>query len=86
MEKISSIRDLVNLWPTRFELARDLISTCSSLKVTEAQVHKWAKNGSIPPKYHHSILKAGRARGFNFDADLIVELHAPGREVRVGAS
>ena len=79
MDKISSIRDLVNLWPTRSELAQDLMSACSSLKVTTAQVHKWAEKGSIPSKYHHPMLMAGRGRGFGITADLIVSLHAPKR-------
>ena len=81
MAEISSVRDLVNLWPTRSELAQDLMSTCSSLKVTTAQVHKWAEKGSIPPKYQHSILVAGRRRGFDITAELIVSLHAPERTV-----
>jgi hypothetical protein len=81
MEKISNIRTLVNLWPTRSELAQDLMSTCSSLKVTTAQVHKWAEKGSIPPKYHHPMLVAGRSRGFDITAELIVSLHAPERNV-----
>lgn len=80
MEKISSIRDLVNLWPTRSELAQDLMMTCSSLKVTTAQVHKWAEKGTIPSKYHHPVLQAGRERGFDLSAELIVALHAPKAE------
>jgi len=75
---------LVNLWPTRSELAQDLMSVCLSLKislkVTPAQVHKWAENGSIPSKYHYPMLIAGRDRGFGLTADLIVSLHAPKRD------
>lgn len=79
MEDISNIKDMVNLWPTRSELARDLMAVCSSLSVSTAQVHKWAEKGSIPPKYHHHILIAGRSRGFDISADLIVRLHAAQR-------
>jgi hypothetical protein len=77
MEAISSIRDLVNLWPTRSSLVADLGKTCPGLKVTTPQVHKWASNGSIPAKYHFPILMAARLRGFSITADRIAELHAP---------
>jgi len=77
MEAISSIRDLVNLWPTRSSLVDDLGGLCPGLKVTTPQVHKWAANGSIPAKYHFLVLMAGRQRGFSITADQIAELHAP---------
>jgi len=79
MDKISSVRDLVNLWPTRAELAKDVMAACGSLRVTTAQVHKWAEKGSIPSKYQHPVLIAGQARGFEITADLIVLLHGPER-------
>lgn len=77
MEAISSIRDLVNLWPTRSSLVEDLRIFSPGMKVTTARVHKWAENGSIPAKYQFSVLTAGRHRGFSITADLIVKLHAP---------
>lgn len=77
MEAISSIRDLVNLWPTRSSLVADLRALSPGMKVTTARVHKWAENGSIPAKYHSSVLTAGQKRGFSITADLIIELHAP---------
>jgi len=80
METISSIRDLVNLWPTRSSLVDDLGKTSPGLKVSTPQVHKWAANGSIPAKYHLSVLMAARQREFSITADLIAELHAPPSE------
>lgn len=77
MEAISSIRDLVNLWPTRSSLANDLQALCPSLNTNTARVHKWAEHGSIPARYQFSVLIAGRRRGFAITADLIVELHTP---------
>ena len=77
MDEISSIRDLVNLWPTRADLAKDVNLAFPTLGVTTAQVHKWAEKGSIPSKYHFPVLQAGRQRGFDVSADLIVMLHRP---------
>jgi len=77
MEAISNIRDLVNLWPTRASLANDLQALCPSLKVNTERVHKWAKHGAIPARYHFSVLMAGRCRGFKISAELIVKLHSP---------
>ena len=79
MDKISSIRDLINLWPTRNDLAKDLMVICAALKVTMAQVHKWAESDSIPAKYHNAVLKAARNRGFAITAEQIVILHDPDR-------
>lgn len=77
MENISSIRDLINLWPTRADLASDIGKACHALKATTAQVHKWAETQSIPAKYHQAILFAAGERGFSITADLIVRLHHP---------
>jgi len=76
-EAISSIRDLVNMWPTRASLVEDLRWFSPGLKVNTPQVHKWAANGTIPAKYHFLVLSAGRHRGFLIDAELMVRLHAP---------
>lgn len=80
MSTVSSIRDLVNLWPTRASLAEDICRLNPMLKVTTGQVHKWPETGSIPPRYHHTILIAARERGFEVTAELIVELHTPTSE------
>lgn len=78
MESVSTIRDLVNLWPKRSELAQDMCQFLGGIKVTTGQVHKWTETGSIPPKYHQALLLSARGRGFEaVTADLIVALHAP---------
>lgn len=76
MDDISSIRDLVNVWPSRATLADDINAVAGRGLVTTAQVHKWAEKQSIPAKYHHPVIRAGQLRGFPVTADLIVRLHA----------
>lgn len=76
MGRVESIRDLVNLWPTRAELASDLKSAFPQLSVSVTQVHKWAEKQSIPARYHHALLIVGRRRGFNISAELIIKLHS----------
>ena len=77
MPEIASIRDLVNLWPTRAELARDVAAVAPDICLSVAQVHKWAEKQSIPARYHHPVLRAAQRRGFAVTADRIAELHAP---------
>lgn len=79
MDNISTIRDLVNLWPTRAKLADDIEAVTPALKVSVHQVHKWAEKGSIPSKYHKSLLAAARRRNFAISAEMIVNLHSPER-------
>lgn len=86
MDKISTIRDLVNLWPARSALAGDINDIAGAALVTLAQVHKWAENQSIPAKYHHFVVVAAGRRGFPVTADLIVRLHAEGARPRKGAA
>ena len=80
MEAITNIRDLVNLWPTRSSLAEDLQTLCPSLNTNTARVYKWAEHGAIPARYHFSVLTAGRCRGFEISAELMVKLHSPSVE------
>ncbi len=77
MDTISSIRDLIGLWPTRASLADDLRALSPGIDVTTARVHKWAENGAIPARYQLPVLMAGRRRGFDLSAELILRLHAP---------
>ena len=77
MEKISSVRDLINLWPRRADLASECQAHAPGQSVTVARVHKWAENDAIPAKYHLAVLAAAQARAFPVTADLIVRLHAP---------
>lgn len=75
MENLSSIRELVNLWPKRADLVADMQAAMPELHVTVHQVHKWAEKGSIPAKFHYAILLAARARNLPVTAEIIAELH-----------
>ena len=77
MSDVSSVTSLINLWPRRADLAEDVAAELGS-EVTTGRVHRWAGTGVIPARYHAAVVRAGRARGFNIDADLIVRLHDPG--------
>ncbi|MCB1401266.1 MAG: hypothetical protein KDJ82_16230 [Rhodobacteraceae bacterium] len=80
MNAIHSIRDLVNLWPTRAALAADINAAAPSLNVSTAQVHKWAEKGSIPARYQYPILQSAARRGFDVSADLLVRLQSPAED------
>ena len=79
MAEISTIPDLIDLWPSRRELADD----CSTAEdaVTVDRVHKWAKAHSIPAKYHLRIVQASARRGFPVTAMCLARLHDRGGEV-----
>lgn len=68
MDQISTIKDLIDLWPTRKDLAGDLGTSLD-------RVHKWAASGCIPARYHAGVLRAATHRGFVVTADDLVRLH-----------
>lgn len=69
MSDIQTIKDLIDLWPTRAELAADMGTTVD-------RVHKWAKpGGAVPAWYHADLLRAAAARGFAVTAADLVRLH-----------
>lgn len=68
MENISTIRDLVGLWPSRQDFAQDL-------PVPVSRVHKWIAANAIPAKHHLSVVESGRRRGLPVTAELLVRLH-----------
>ena len=70
----ADIRQLINLWPTRAELAADLSEICGEVGV--GKVHKWAQSSSIPSKFHAAVIAAAQSRGFSVNAELLVRLHA----------
>lgn len=76
MEQISSVRQLIDLWPKRSDLASDLTEVLGR-PVTTHGVHKWASNGCIPAKYQRAVVMAGCRRGYEVDADLMLRLHHP---------
>jgi ribosomal protein S16 len=69
MSTLNSIRAVIDLWPTRKDLAVDLC-------LNTDRIHKWAQVGAIPAKYHLALINAGAARGFPISADLLAQLHA----------
>lgn len=72
----TSIAAVIDLWPTRKDLAVEL-------GLSPDRIHKWAQNGTIPAKFHLPVIRAAAARGFPVTADLLAELHhqpAPPRE------
>ena len=77
MDQISTVSEMIALWPRQIDLAADISLNLGDIQVTSGQVHKWAKNNSIPAKYHHGIIAAAKERGFAIDAALIVALHRP---------
>ena len=80
MEKSSTVRDLIDLWPTRAVLADDIMRQMHWMKVTAAQVHKWAQAQSIPARYHQAILLSAVERDLPVTAESIVRAHSLQRE------
>lgn len=58
MTEESPIRELIDRWPTRREMADDVGSK-------EAAVHKWARAGRIPSQRQAAVVEAARRRGFD---------------------
>ena len=65
---IETVKDLIDLWPTRKVLAEDVATT-------KERVDKWAQTGSIPARFHAAVLRAATVRGFEVTADDIVRMH-----------
>lgn len=72
MEDFSTIRDVIDAWPTRQCFADDV-------KVPIGRVHKWAQSCSIPPKHFAPIIRAAAERQIALDADTLVRLAEVGR-------
>lgn len=75
MTDVSSIRDLIGLWPQRAALAGDVNGIAGREVVTVSQVQKWSEKESIPAKFHWLVIQAAQTRGHHVSADLIAELH-----------
>lgn len=76
MNEVPSIRDLVNLWPSRAALVDEMSRVPPRRAVSIHQVNKWAVTGSIPAKYHYQLVQAAEARRLPVTADVLVRLHA----------
>lgn len=76
MEKISTVSGLIALWPRRADLADDITDQLDGRATVSVDVvHKWARSGSIPARFHYALLSAARSRGFDVTAELIVRVH-----------
>lgn len=66
------IRDLIDCWPVRDDLAADL--RAAGHDVTVDRIHKWARNG-VPNRFQHAMVEAAQARGFPITAEIMVRMH-----------
>jgi hypothetical protein len=55
---ISTVRDLIALWPSHKTMADDL-------DLEEYQPRDWARRGRIPAQFLHPIVNAAQRRGFH---------------------
>lgn len=55
--RMQNHRDVINLWPTQADLARDL-------GIDGSIVRMWTKAGKIPPKRYDEVTAAAKRRGF----------------------
>lgn len=69
MEHISTIRDLIGLWPSRIAFAK-------AIDVPVDRVHKWVTANAIPARYHLAVIRGAGAVGLAVSADLMVRLHS----------
>lgn len=69
MDRPSTFRELIALWPSRSEFAEDL-------GVSAARVHKWAVDRPIRAEFFARILAAAQERGFDVTADDLVRISA----------
>lgn len=69
MENISTIRDLIDTWPTRKALAEQIGANPDA-------VHKWAASGRIPSDWQAAVVIAARDKGLtDITAEWMLEQH-----------
>ena len=68
MTQISTIRSLLDQWPTRKDLADDI--ECSV-----DRIHKWVRSGSIPARFHGRVMRSAADRGITVSAETMIALH-----------
>jgi hypothetical protein len=71
----TSIKDLIDKWPSRAALAADLEAVIGD-PVSVDRVHKWAQADSIPSGFQAHVISAGKQRGIDLTAEEMVRLHA----------
>jgi hypothetical protein len=77
MRQPNTIKELIDLWATRKDLADDISFLGDA--VTVERVHKWAQSGAIPARYHLAVISAAERRGFPVCALDLAVLHATDR-------
>lgn len=75
--QISTIADIIRLWPDRTRFRLDIADEALGLTVTQAQVDKWAQGRPIPAKYHFRIASVAAQRGYALCAEDIARVHSP---------
>jgi hypothetical protein len=76
MVRFENITDIVNSWPTRSGLADEISALSPNVNVSVDMVHKWAKVGSVPSKYHFALLVVARQKSLPLTAEKLIELHS----------
>lgn len=73
MDKISTVRDLVALWPSRQDLAEDLGFDGKS------RIDKWVQANSIPAPHLSGVFDAACKRAFNVTAEQLLRIAGGGK-------
>jgi hypothetical protein len=63
MTPFASFRDVIDLWPTKAALVRDLTELGGAAKT--APVRYWYSHDAIPAQWFDPLLGAAKARGFD---------------------
>jgi hypothetical protein len=73
MDNTLTVRNIVDLWPSRLALADDIHTEDDP--VTLATVHKWVQRSSIPSRYHAAVLRSALRRDIALSAGVLVAAH-----------
>lgn len=73
MSQVATVREIIDLWPTRATLAAEI--SCEVERVTADRVHKWAESSSIPARYWQRLIEAASRRNFTLTANDLALLH-----------
>lgn len=57
MQTFETFRDVIDLWPRRSSLARDI-------EMATPAVGYWWRNNVIPPVHYDKVIEAAKRRGF----------------------
>lgn len=75
MDEISTVKQLIDRFPTRQALAA-AVSRLGGVPVSADRVHGWARFGSIPARFHRAVVLAAAEFGIGATADMLDALHA----------